>query len=268
MVDAEKIAAVIAEIADHEIAQRFGNLKPEEIREKSSASDLVTEVDEAAERALTSVLNDIYPAATVIGEESAAANPDSVNALDSDGAFWIVDPLDGTRNFVRGEKEFATIVALVEDGVTRMGWIYAIPERKCAIAIAGEGGFWDGVKIDPKPSTSERSTGLRSVGWLTPEWEKPIRENLKANFDCSANHCSAYGYLKVAHGDVDFKLSSRIHPWDHAAGALLVRETGGRAAYIDNATPYSATPSIDRPLLVAAQNRDWKIIAGALRGDK
>lgn len=267
--DPEKVAAVIVDIAEREIAPRFGQLKPEEIREKSSASDLVTEVDEATERALTIALSDLYPGATVIGEESAAANPKLGDALQGDGVFWIVDPLDGTRNFVQGRKEFGTIVALVENGVTRMGWIYAVPEQKCAIAVEGSGANWDGVTITPKQSTAEadngRLNGLRSIGWLTPDWKKVIVDNLSSEFSTNAHHCSAYGYLMTALGEVDFKLSSSIHPWDHAAGALLVAETGGQARFVDDFSDYKPAPSDYRPLLVSASGRDWQSITDTLR---
>jgi fructose-1,6-bisphosphatase/inositol monophosphatase family enzyme len=64
---------------------------------------------------------------------------------------------------------------------------------------------------------------------------------------------------------VDFKISSRIHPWDHAAGALLAAEAGGKTAFLDDALDYAPQPSIDSPLLATAAGRDWAVIAGKLR---
>ncbi len=266
IVDPDKVASLIAEIAEAEIMPRFGNLDPEEIRQKSSPSDLVTQVDEAVEAALEKALKGIYPAAAMIGEEMAAADPAIVDALEGDGAFWIVDPLDGTRNFVRGVPEFGTIVALVENGETRMGWIYAAPERKCAVAERREGAVWDGAKLTPTPQKGPTPEGWRSVGWLTEPWRDRIKANLNGPVVTSPGHCSAYGYLAVARGLKDFKISSRIHPWDHAAGALIVAEVGGRTAYLDDRSPYVAAPSRDRPLLVSAAGRDWGAIADALVG--
>ena len=65
-------------------------------------------------------------------------------------------------------------------------------------------------------------------------------------------------------GEVDFKLSSRIHPWDHAAGALILDELGGRAAFLGTGAPYTPQDSIDAPLLATAPGRDWDEIAGRL----
>jgi len=219
------------------------------------------------ELALEKALKDIYPAATLIGEERAAADPSTMEALRGDGAYWVVDPLDGTRNFVQGVNRFGTIVALVENGEIRMGWIYAVPKQKCAVAVLREGASWNGEVIKPAPMQAEKTTGWRSVGWLSPEWRARILPNMTEHFETSSGHCSAYGYLNTAFGEIDFKLSSRIYPWDHAAGVLLVRETGGTAGYIDVDEPYSPEPWADRPLLVSAQGRDWKMICERLRGD-
>ena len=129
IIDLEKVAKVIAEIAEEEISSRFGKLSETEINTKSGPSDFVTQADIAAEARLAQALDAIYPGASFIGEERASGDPALVSTLKEKGAFWIVDPLDGTRNFVQGRAEFGTIVALVVDGDIRAGWIYAIPEK-------------------------------------------------------------------------------------------------------------------------------------------
>ena len=265
IIDPDKVANVITEIAEEEIASRFGKLTPDQISEKSSPTDLVTEVDVAMERKLEKALADIYPAATMIGEERATADPTSVDALAGEGAFWIVDPLDGTRNFVHCVEQFGTIVALVENGQTTMGWIYAVPEKKIAIAVRGDGASWSGERIVPAARRGEKAVGWRSIGWLSPEWRSRILPNLKEKLETSSGHCSAYGYLHTALGEIDFKISSRIYPWDHAAGVLLVAETGGTSGYLDDNGPYLPKPWADRPLLVTAAGRDWRRIADVIR---
>ena len=263
--DPLKIGEIISEIADEEIVPRFGRLSPDEIRHKSTPNDLVTEVDEAVEASLKKALSGVCPETNFIGEELAAQNPDIVKALDGQGRFWIVDPLDGTRNFVNGVEEFATIVALVENGVTLMGWIYAVPEAKIAIGERGNGALWAQEPVRVKKQSADKETGVHSLGWLTPNWKPRIVKNLKTHFSSSAMHCSAYAYLRVLRGEKDFKLSSRIHPWDHVAGALMVTEAGGRVAFVDDGTEYAPSSSVDRPLLAAASGRDWDAMAAKLR---
>lgn len=265
IVDVEKVAALIAEIAEAEIMPRYGKLKAEEIRQKAGPHDLVTEVDEATERALEAALRGLHPGAGFVGEELAAKNPEAANVLCGEGAFWVVDPLDGTRNFVNNVDEFGVIVALVEDGETRAGWIYAAPEKASAIAEKGEGATWRGARIAPQNIAREKLVGLRSLGWLPPERADRIRTNLKEHFESRSNQCSAYAYLSLIRGKADFKISSLIHPWDHAAGVLMVNETGGKAAFLDDEEPYTPRGSVQKPLLVSAARREWAGIAETLR---
>ncbi len=263
-VDPDKVATLIAEIAEEEIAPRYGKLAPGDIREKSGPNDLVTEVDEAVEGALKKALLGIRPDAVFIGEEAASKDPSLGKALAGAGAFWIVDPLDGTRNFVNGVDEFGVIVAFVEDGETRMGWIYAAPDKKMAIGLKGEGATWAGERLSPKKATGARLVALRSLGFLPLERAEHMRGLLKEHFDSRPGYCSAYAYIALARGLVDIKISSRIHPWDHVAGALIAAEAGGEVAFLEDAAPYRPTPSVDRLLLGTAPGRDWDAIARVL----
>jgi fructose-1,6-bisphosphatase/inositol monophosphatase family enzyme len=145
-----------------------------------------------------------------------------------------------------------------------MGFIHAVPDNATAIAAAGDGVRWKGAAPNILPPASEPPLGLRSVGWLTPEWRDRLIQNLRRNLASRPGHCSAYAYLKLMTGEVDFKLSSRIHPWDHAAGALILEELGGRAAFLANDEDYRPRDSIDAPLLAAAPGRNWEDLARRL----
>jgi fructose-1,6-bisphosphatase/inositol monophosphatase family enzyme len=262
--DPDRTGAIIAEVAESEMLPHYRNLAAESVKTKDSPTDLVTIVDETVERTLRKRLLELTPGAAFIGEEGAAADPKIAGAIRTASSCWIVDPLDGTRNFVNGVDEFGTIVAFVENGVTTGGWIYAAPLRATAIAVRGEGVTWRGAPPVISPQREETPSGLRSVGWLKPEWRDRIVASLKSNLSSRPGHCSAYAYLKLMAGEVDFKLSSRIHAWDHAAGALMLEELGGRACWLDTKQNYAPQESEDRPLLATAPGRDWAEIASRL----
>jgi fructose-1,6-bisphosphatase/inositol monophosphatase family enzyme len=263
-IDAGAVTELLAEISCNIVMPRYGRLRDDQVKTKSGPNDLVTEVDEEAEAFLSDRLRKIAPQAVFIGEESAAADPAIVKAIEGEGLFWIADPLDGTRNFVRGNPEFATIIALVKNGETIMGWIYAHPEGKCATAERGGGAFWDGAAVDPLRQSDAKPSGLRSIGWLSDNWRQRLDANIKTNVGTMPGHCSAYAYLKLLKGETDFKVSSRIHPWDHLAGTLMLTEAGGRTAWLDTHQDYQPIDSDDRPLLATAPGRDWKDIAARL----
>ncbi|MEO1251000.1 MAG: inositol monophosphatase family protein [Pseudomonadota bacterium] len=267
IVDPEKVAAAIAEIAANEIAPRFGRLEAHDVDTKSGPGDFVTEADRAAEHALCEALSDIYPAAAFVGEESAAAQPESLAALKGEGAFWVVDPLDGTRNFVEGRREFGTIVALIENGETRAGWIYAIPDETFAIASIGDGARWGEERLAPLENPSGALRGYRAVGNLEDKWRSTMLPRLRARFETDPVKCSAYGYIHLARGEKDFALYSRCHPWDHAAGILMLGEIGGRALYLDDGAPYRPVATQGRPMLVAPSEDRFQLMRAALCGE-
>ena len=265
IVDPERVSAVIAEIAETEIAARFGRLAKGDIDTKTGPNDFVTEADRAAEERLKTAFRDIYPGAVFVGEESVAETPALLDALDDEGAFWIVDPLDGTRNFVQGRAEFGTIVALVDKGEIRAGWIYAVPDRKMAVGARGEGVFWAGERLGAvDPEAFVETSGYRAIGNLMEPWKTEMVLRLRAGFDTEPMRCSAYVYIHLVRGLKAFALYSRVHPWDHAAGVMMLREIGGRAEYLDDGAPYAPRPVQGRPLLVAGAEEVWRAVSAGL----
>lgn len=261
------VDAIIARIAADVIAPRLGRLEAHEISAKTSPSDLVTEVDRAAERALSDALLALTPGAAFVGEESAAADPAIAAAIPAARQCWIVDPLDGTRNFVRGSPEYGVIVAYLERGRTLMSWIHAPEEGASLVADSGGGVTWKDEPVRPRTMTASPPSGLRSVGWLAPRWRDRIGAAIRTTVETTAAHCSAYAYIRLARGEVDFALSSRIHPWDHVAGALALGELGGAARWLDGGAAYAPQESIDAPMLAVAPGRDWDDIARRLHGE-
>ena len=252
IIDLARVESIIADIAESEIASRFGKLTNRDIRQKSGPNDLVTEADRAAEHALSIALRDIYPAAQIIGEEGVAQHPARLEALNAEGAFWIIDPLDGTRNFVDGHREFGTIVALVENGEIRAGWIYAILEQKFASASLGDGVRWNNIWLESAIFTpKENYVGYRAIGNLREPWKSSLVPVLKKNFVTEPARCSAYVYINLLRAQRDFAIYSRCSPWDHAAGVMMLREVGGEAAYMDTCEGYEPIPTQGRPLLMS-----------------
>ena len=264
IVDPDSVAAIVREIADEEVGERFGKLQAGDIDTKSGPNDFVTLADRAAEAKLKQALSDLYPAAGFIGEEGAAADPAIVKALHGDGIFWIVDPLDGTRNFVQGRKEFGSIIALVENGELRQGWIYAIPDGKLAIGSMGDGVVWGDDKLGPLPPANDELKGSRAIGNIDEKWKPTIVANLRSRLGTETIPCAAYSYLGLLQGKRDFALYSRCSPWDHAAGILMLREIGGDARYIDKDEAYSPPVSQGRPMLVAGSPDRYRRVCDKL----
>ncbi|MEM9421712.1 MAG: inositol monophosphatase family protein [Pseudomonadota bacterium] len=261
----DAVEALIRKVAAQVIVPRFQSLSADDVDQKSGPDDLVTIADREAEEALTPALMDILPGSLVVGEEATAADPHVVDRLTEDGPIWLVDPVDGTRNFVEGSAQFGVMVALVKKGVTQMGWIYTPIEGGMAYASRGRGAFFDGRRMTGRQGTRfEDAFGDYSSVYVDPPYREAYTDAFGAAAGTRQGHCSAYAYLDVARGKLDFVLQYRMSPWDHAAGALLVEEAGGAVCFLDDGSSYTPVPRNARPMLAVADKLMWNEYASIL----
>ena len=118
------LAALLAEAATTEIMPRWRRLSATDIRQKTSATDLVTEADVNAERLITARLKERFPDALVVGEEAHSADPSVLNGLGEADLAFVIDPVDGTFNFAAGMPLFGVMLAVVVKGETVAGIIH------------------------------------------------------------------------------------------------------------------------------------------------
>ncbi|MFJ9629935.1 inositol monophosphatase family protein [Streptomyces sp. NPDC101175] len=219
----------IRKAAAAEIMPRFRQLAAHEIDQKSGPHDLVTDADRNAERHLTQVLGALLPGSVVVGEEAVHADPETYEALQGDAPVWIVDPVDGTRQFVRGETGFCTLVALARHGELLASWTYAPALDQLATAVKGGGAFLDGVRLrSGSPDPARDLEVATSHPDYTTDAQKRSLLGLWAD-GVRTRPCGSAGleYLAIARGELDATAFSWEAAWDHAAGLLLVEEAGG-----------------------------------------
>jgi fructose-1,6-bisphosphatase/inositol monophosphatase family enzyme len=258
MPDLDRIAGLIRDTALAEIVPRFRALAAGDIREKKPG-DLVTIADEEAERALIRQLEAAVPGSAALGEEGVAANPSLLDLIAGDAPVWIIDPVDGTGNFAKGQPGFAVIVAYVEHGITEAGWIYDPLGDAMLMGSRGQGAWIAGRRMQVAQGTpTEHMTG--SAYGRTPAGIRAAQALNDSGRVASVKNrgCSGLEYIDVALGRAHFTLHSRSLPWDHAAGMMLVVEAGGTACFLDG-SPYS--PRIaDRKPLAAADAQAWRLV--------
>ncbi|SEH24763.1 inositol monophosphatase family protein [Magnetospirillum fulvum] len=253
-VDIDRVAGIIREVAAAEILPRFRNLTAGQIREKLPGQ-LVTEADIEAERVLTLRLAEILPEAACVGEEAVAATPALLSLLERPGAVWVIDPVDGTSNFAQGLTRFAVILALVVDGVTRIGWIYDPVSGRMTIAEQG-GGAWEAgqrLSVLPGGPLATLSGSVKRSARLSGRVAKVGRKG-----------SAAHDYLDLVHRGLHFAHFRRLMPWDHAAGVLIHAEAGGYGRMID-ASPYRPRFD-DGALLLAPDESCWSALRALLLG--
>src|SRR5258708_24886140 len=142
--DAVRVGDVLAQAARAHIMPRFRTLLDENVREKSSSFDVVREADEAAEQAIVAMLKASFPAAIIVGEESAAKNPAILQKIATADLAFIIDPIDGTKNFVAGLPLFGVMAAATIRGEVVLSAIHDPECSETAFALRGEGAWRQG----------------------------------------------------------------------------------------------------------------------------
>ncbi|WP_328535881.1 inositol monophosphatase family protein [Streptomyces sp. NBC_00344] len=227
--DVSDVEAAVREAAAAEILPRFRQLAAHEIAEKSGPHDLVTVADRGAEEHLTASLGALLPGSVVVGEEAVSADPSSYDAIHRDAPVWIVDPVDGTRQFVRGEPGFCTLVALVHRGELLASWTYAAALDEMAVAVRGRGARLNG---EPLSAGAPGPGAVLEVATSHPDFTTPEQKRSLLSLRTQGIHtrpCGSAGleYLAIARGRLDAVAFNWELAWDHAAGLLLVEEAGG-----------------------------------------
>lgn len=249
--DVDAVADAIRDVAARTVLTRFRRLSDDEITEKGPG-DLVTVADAEAEAELTRFLAGHLADASVIGEEAVAADPRLLDQARSLDRVWVIDPIDGTANFVAGSPDFAVMVALVEDGETAASWIYHPVTGRMYTAVRRGGAFVDGRPLVRRPAPAELADvhGVAITRLLEPAERRRVDGRLGALGTTSPNPGAAgISYPLVAEGELDFVFCWRTLVWDHAPGALLLEEAGGRVGRLDG-TDYD--PWSDRTGLILA----------------
>ncbi|WP_197022373.1 inositol monophosphatase family protein [Candidatus Blastococcus massiliensis] len=221
--------------------------------EEKSPGELVSRVDREAERLLADGLADITPGLAVIGEEAASADPSLLGALRAERPVWLVDPLDGTLQFLDGSPDHAIMLALVDRGRT-VGAVVHQPQHGRTYTAELGGGTWrDGVRLHREPADPSELTALNGGvlrRFLSPEARTAIEANESRFGDLTPlTTCAGVEYPRIIEGRADFLLFWRTLAWDHAPGALLLAEAGGVAVRPEG-TAYR--PDDDRAGLLAA----------------
>lgn len=260
----ERVAELIRRAAAEAILPRFRTLHSHEIEEKSPG-ELVTAADREAELILTRGLLELLPASVVLGEEAASVEPGLFRRLAEEADLWLVDPLDGTSNFVEGKFCFSVMVALVRGGETVASWMLDPLTDIIAVAERGSGAYLGGERIvtsRASPAADELS-GAVLTRFLPPTVRAQIEaRGHRIRAMLPGLRCAGHEYPAVATGEQHFAIFWRTEPWDHAPGALFITEAGGMVARLDG-TPYVPVDQL-KGLLVAQNLETWRTVERSL----
>ena len=210
-----------------------------EIEAKSTPTDLVSQIDKEAERLIRDRLHEERPDDALFAEEGSLLEGTS-------GVRWVVDPLDGTINYIYGYPAYAVSIAAEVDGEARVGVVLDSSMGLLYQAVAGHGAFRDGERLRTREeddlSQALVATGFAYAADLRARQGATVAAVLSRVRDIRRGGAAALDLCRVADGQVDAYWELDLSPWDHAAGALIAREAG--AAVEQRAAAHGRGPAV------------------------
>lgn len=228
--------------------------------ESKAPNDFVTEVDRAAEAAIIEVLRDAYPQHGILAEESGSTG----GAEDSEYQ-WIIDPLDGTTNFLHGFPQYAVSIALARNGILEHAVVFDPTRNELFTASKGSGAFLNDRRIRVTRRT-RLAESLIGTGFPFREFKHldaylaMFRELTQKTAGIRRPGAAALDLAYVASGRLDGFWEMGLQPWDMAAGVLLIQEAGGlvsdlsgESAFMQTGNVVAGAPKVFAQLLAAIQ---------------
>lgn len=264
MIDTLELAAIMREAAKAEILPRFRRLGADDIKTKTSATDLVTEADTEAEHFIKREVEKRWPGTLVVGEESVAADESLLGKLSGADVAITVDPVDGTANFAAGLPVFAVMASIVVKGETVAGIIYdpmgddwMLAERGSGAWLRRPDGATERLRVRA-PASIEDMIAHVSIAFLPKEKKPEVLANF-ARFRIAANYrVAGHDYRTFASGHCHTVMFNKLMPWDHLPGTLISEEAGGYIRKFDGSMYRPA--DLTGGLLLATDKDSWDVL--------
>ncbi|MDK9295935.1 inositol monophosphatase [Propionibacterium freudenreichii] len=224
--DTDQVLGIIKQVSADIVEPRFRALHEDEIDSKAPG-DYVTVADREAERALSQQLRAGARDAVVVGEEGSFVDPGQLDAIGVAPHCFVVDPLDGTNNFVRGSEDFAVMVAELRGVETVGAWIYQPRAGKAYVATRGGGVYCNGERMSAAPIHVPPQGASTFRAWRGFDEEGRIAPVIPASGSAGID------YPHVVTAAIDFVVYRFPKPWDHLPGQLMLQELGGDVVHLD-----------------------------------
>ncbi len=224
------LAARLGRWAKEQSDANFRGAPGLEVGSKSSRGDFVTSVDLAVQEQIVDDLRRAFPGYGLLGEESG------LNDVETSEPVWVIDPIDGTHNFLRNYPGFCVSIGLVDEGKSVLGVIYDSVTDSVSWGVTG-GGAWREGQYGPQPlrvssrediGLSLLTSGFTNAATNDPGTMRVFGELLRSAAGCRVSGSACRDLTLVASGRVDVFFQHGIRPWDVAAGNVIVEEAGGK----------------------------------------
>ncbi|WP_339249471.1 inositol monophosphatase family protein [Sporosarcina sp. FSL W8-0480] len=231
----DRYAKSLIKEAGHKIRVSF--YKTIDVESKAEANDLVTNIDRDIEQFFIRKIREDFPDHRIFGEEGFG---DEIKSLE--GVIWMLDPIDGTMNFIHQKRNFAVSLGIYFDGIGMLGYIYDVMNDDFYHAVKGEGAYFNDERLPMLENTpiEEAVIGV-NASWVAPNRRiehMPIVEMVRRCRGTRSYGSAAIELAYVSSGRIDAYMSLRLAPWDIAGGMVIAQEVGAIATNMKGDIPH------------------------------
>ena len=258
------ISDLLVEVNKSIILKYYKNLSSKHIDTKSSDDDFVSIADKESEIYIVKNLIGFLNINQYIGEETSYSNKDDHKLLKKNGLYWVIDPIDGTKNYINGKNEFCSMISLVFNSIPIASFVYCPLKDLLVYAFKGFGTYSLKIKtkkIDQLRIQQNSFTNIVGSGG-TKGIHEPLRQKVLQNLRKYTNRLfigsAGIEAIMLASNETQFVFHGRVTPWDHSPLDLIIKESGGCVYMLNDKTEFNIFS--EGPILAASNDQIWKNI--------
>lgn len=259
----EYVMNLLIEVNDKIVLSHFKNLHINDISTKMTEDDFVTIADKKSEDWLSKRLLGYLNISEFVGEETSYKNNNFLNLL-NEPLLWIIDPIDGTKNYVKGNHNFCSMISIASYGLPIATFVYQPLKKQMVYALKGYGTFLINVENNIKerisiPKVDENKIiGSGGTKGIPETHRNNIMNSLKAHTKRLYIGSAGIEAIMLAKNELQFIFHGRVTPWDHSPLNLIVKEAGGFVYMARDKEPFNIK-SVG-PILAASNLNIWNKI--------
>ena len=258
------ISDLLVEVNELIILKYYKNLSSKHINTKSSDDDYVSIADKESEIYIVKNLIGFLNINQYIGEETSYSNKDDYKSLEKNALYWVIDPIDGTKNYINGKNEFCSMISLVFNSIPIASFVYYPLKNLLVYAFKGFGAY--SLEIKTKKITQlriQQNSFANIVGsGGTKGIQEPLRQKVLQNLRKYTNRLfigsAGIEAIMLASNETQFVFHGRVTPWDHSPLDLIIKESGGCVYMLNDKAEFNIFSR--GPILAASNDQIWENI--------
>ena len=256
------ISDLLVEVNELIILKYYKNLSSKHINTKSSDDDYVSIADKESEIYIVKNLIGFLNINQYIGEETSYSNKDDYKSLEKNALYWVIDPIDGTKNYINGKKEFCSMISLVFNSIPIASFVYYPLKNLLVYAFKGFGAYSLEIKtkkiIQLRIQQNSFANIVGSGG--TKGIQEPLRQKVLKNLRKYTNRLfigsAGIEAIMLASNETQFVFHGRVTPWDHSPLDLIIKESGGCVYMLNDKAEFNIFSK--GPILAASNDQLWE----------